>query len=138
MIANEINVDPGHLHVSNRYISKAPVEGFETTFGIARYDGIEQFRINVDFSKTSVDDYFASIFRSDVTRYIYNLTYKTVAGFRLTSDLVLVGSNPNENAVFTVAPGIDSIEPASIKGGTWTFNDPLKPIVIVRENFDVR
>jgi hypothetical protein len=139
VIANDSNVDPGHLRISNRYLHKTPVAGFETNAGIVRYDGIEQFRINVDFTKNTLDDYFASIFRSHLTQYYYNLNLQTTEGFRPTNDLVLIGTNPNEASTFTVAPNTSSPpEPASIRGGTWTFTAPLKPIVIARVNTDIR
>ena len=42
--------------------------------------------------------------------------------------MVVAGSNPNENAIFIVEPDPGDFPwPANIPGGTWTFNDPIKP-----------
>jgi hypothetical protein len=128
---NETVANPSRqLNVSNRYVYKT---GSQSSFGFARYDGIEDFHLNVDSTRTSAGDFVVSIFRSSTTRYLYNLTNRSNSGFTPTIELVLVGTNGNENPVFTPASTPIST-PARIRGGVWTFENPFQPIFVSRTN----
>ena len=133
---NETVANPARqLNVSNRYVYKTS-NGNRSSFGFARYDGIEDFRLKVEATKTSAGDFVASVFRSSSTRYFYNLTYRSSSDFTSTNELVLVGSNSSENAVFTPA-STPSSSPVRIRGGVWTLGSLFQPIFVSRTNITV-